>query len=111
MRVFSTKYIKGSQMAEAKKEPKEQVEDVATYIVTRKRDNTNVSFVYVCVVGTTGETISTKVPMDVEVELDANVVKSIKSKKDMVRVPAPKDRSTGETLKAMPTYSIEKVSK
>ncbi len=108
MRVFSTKYTKGSQMAEAKKEPKEQVD---TYIVTRKRDNTNVTFVYVCVVGTTGETISTKVPMDVEVELDANVVKSIKSKKDMVRVPAPKDRSTGETLKAMPTYSIEKVSK
>ena len=87
----------------ASKEKEQQL-----FRVTRRRDNSNVTFVYVCVKGVNGKTISTKVPLDTPVELDGNVIKSINRKTDMVRVPAPKDKSKGETLVAKQTFLVEK---
>ena len=75
------------------------------YIVETKRD-IDQSPVYVCVTGTDGEMISTRVPLGVEVTLDDNVVKSLKMRTEMVRVQA---KAGGETLVAKPTYSFEKV--
>jgi hypothetical protein len=77
------------------------------YIVETKRD-IDQSPVYVCVTGTDGEVISTKVPLGVEVLLDDNIVKSLKQRTEMVRVKATKS-SNGERLVAKPTFSITKV--
>jgi hypothetical protein len=77
------------------------------YIVERRRDG-DMSPVYACVKGTDGEVISTKVPLGVAVELDDNIIKSLKQRTEMVRIKGTKE-SDGETLVARPTYSIEKV--
>jgi len=74
-------------------------------VVQRKRDG-DMSDVYVCVKGTTGETISMKVPLDVELTLDTNVIKSLATRTEMVRVST---RGKNERLEAKPTYFIEKV--
>ena len=76
------------------------------YIIETKRD-IDQSPVYVCVTGTDGEVISTKVPLGVEVTLDDNIVKSLKQRTEMVR-QSGKGRGA-ETLVAKPTYTIEKV--
>ncbi len=74
-------------------------------IVTRKRDGA-MNDIYVCVKGSLGKTISTKVPLDVEVVLDDNIIKSIKTRTEMVRVSV---KGKNERLEAKPTYFIEKV--
>ena len=84
------------------------VSKVKKYKVTRKRDGDN-SPVYVCCTLTDGSTYSNRIPLDVEVELDDNVVKSLKTRTEMVRVPAKKGFGRGETLKAEPTFFIEKI--
>ena len=74
-------------------------------IVSRRRDGDN-SPIYSCVKGTDGETVSTKIPLDVEVLLDDNTIKSIKRRTEMVRKSA---KAGGERLEQKPTYLIEKV--
>ena len=74
-------------------------------MVQRKRDG-DMSDVYVCVKGTDGETISMKVPLDVEVTLDNNVIKSLSTRTEMVRVST---KGKNERLEAKPTYFIEKM--
>jgi len=89
---------------------------VSKYIVETKRD-IDQSPVYVCVKGTDGEVISTRVPLGVEVELDENIVKSLKNRTEMVRQQFTKAQlklrveqgMNGEELVSKPTYSIEKV--
>jgi hypothetical protein len=78
------------------------------YIVSRRRDGDN-SPVYVCCKLTDGSVYSNRIPMDTEVTLDDNIVKSLKGRTEMVRVSAPKGFGKGETLEARPTYNIEKV--
>ena len=75
---------------------------VKKYIVETMRD-IDQSPVYVCVKGVDGKTISTKVPLGVAVELDANVIKSLKTRTEMVRVAT---KQGNETLVQKPTYSI-----
>ena len=62
-------------------------------------------FGYECVNGVDGKTISTKIPLDVEVELDENVIKSLKTRTEMCRVPS---KGNNERLEAKPTFFIEK---
>ncbi len=81
---------------------------VKKYIVETMRD-IDQSPVYICVKGTTGEIISTKVPLGVEVELDDNIVKSLKRRTEMVRVKAKGKGKTGEELISKPTYSFTTV--
>ena len=79
-----------------------------TYIIERKRDGDN-SPVYVCCTLTDGSAYSNRVPLNVEVVLDDNVVKSLKTRTEMVRIPAKKGFVRGETLEARPTFSFEKI--
>ena len=77
------------------------------YIVETKRD-IDQSPVYICVIGTDGKVIATKIQLGVKVILDDNVVKSLKGKTEMVRKSNKKVKGA-EILVAKPTYSVEKV--
>jgi len=72
--------------------------------VIRRRDGDNTP-VYVCVAGGDGETISTRVPLNVAIELDNNIITSLKRRTEMVRETS----AAGETLVQEATYFIEKI--
>jgi len=77
-------------------------------IVTKKRDG-DMSPVYVCTTMTNGDTYSNRIPLNVEVDLDDNVIKSLKRRTEMARVPSAKGTGKGESLESRSMYLIEKV--
>jgi hypothetical protein len=62
--------------------------------------------IYACVKGCDGEVISMKIPIDTEIELDNNIIKSVKNRTEMVRVNG---KSGTERLISKPTYNIVEV--
>ncbi len=98
-----TPQMKAAATKAANKLKAEKAKGMTLVKVSRRRDG-DMSDIYSCVKGTDGETISMKVPLDVEVQLDNNIIKSLKTRTEMVRVSV---KGKPEQLTAKPTYFIE----
>ncbi len=74
-------------------------------IVDRKRDG-SMADVYVCATNTLGVVEDMMIPLNKEIEIDENLIKSLKSRQESVRVKVGK---SGENLELKPVYSVEVV--
>ena len=73
--------------------------------VDRKRDG-SMADVYVCANNTLGEIEDMMIPLNKEVEVDENLIKSLKARQESVRVKVGK---SGENLVLKPIYTVEVV--
>lgn len=77
-------------------------------IISRRRDG-NMNDVYVGCIGVDGKFVDAKIRLDTEMELDNNLIESIKQRQESVKVKLPKKDGGGEALQYKPEFLIEKV--
>ncbi len=77
-----------------------------TVTVERRRDG-SMADIYVCANNSVGKIEDMMVPLNKEVEMDVNLIKSLKARSESVRVKIGK---AGENLVVKPIYLVEEVS-